>query len=156
MASANLRYLALRKRLVVVFQTGAASSTILRSTVRELYRSLPHYSVIALFRVKGERLVLVGVQGAEVTEAEAMAGGLARVALERQQPVLLPSVTGDERVRPALPTIAGEFVVPIVLGDRTVGVIDVQSERPGGLGQGDRELLQWLAERLKAPLQDAL
>ena len=155
MASANLRYLALRKRLAAVYDTGAAPTVILNSTLRELYRSLPHYSVIALFRVDGERLVRVGVQGAEVADAELMAAGLARVAMERQQPVLLADVTGDARVRPALPVVVGELVVPIVQDGRTVGVIDIQSERRNGLGQGDRELLQWLAVRLRAAIQEA-
>ncbi|MDQ3901027.1 MAG: hypothetical protein M3319_11525, partial [Actinomycetota bacterium] len=44
--------------------------------------------------------------------------------------------------------IAGDLAVPILHGSTVVGVIDVQSDRPGALGFGDRELLQWLAEQL--------
>ena len=148
MASPNLRYLALRQRLSGLLTEEAISPPSLAELVRELYRGLPHYRVLGIFTVEGERLELAAGRGAD-TEAMASTGaGLARVAAESRATVFVTDISRDDRARPVYEDIAGELAVPILHGATAVGVIDVQSDRPGALGFGDRELLQWLAEQL--------
>ena len=148
MPSANLRYLALRQRIAGLLTKEATSPLSLAALVRELYRGLPHYCVLGIFRVEGERLELVASHGADAGTVASTGAGLACVAAETRATVFVTDISRDERARPVYEGIAGELAVPILQGATVVGVIDVQSDRPGALGFGDRELLQWLAEQL--------
>ncbi len=148
MASANLRYLALRRRLAGLLAEEVTPPISLVTLVRELYRGLPHYRVLGIFVVAGERLELTAGHGADAGAVAAMGSGLARVARESRVTIFVPDIGGDARARPVQAGIVGELAVPILHEGSTVGVIDVQSDRSGALGFGDRELLQWLAEQI--------
>jgi signal transduction histidine kinase/DNA-binding NarL/FixJ family response regulator len=56
---------------------------------------------------------------------------------------------------PLLPRTCSEMVVPIVSDDRTVGVLDVQSDRVAGLDQADASLLRSLANQVVVALTNA-
>jgi GAF domain-containing protein len=148
MASANLRYLALRQRIAGLLMGNVSPPVSLAALVRELYRGLPHYRAIGIFAVEGKQIELVAGHGADAGAVASAGTGLARVAAETGATVFVADVSRDERARPVYDGIVGELAVPILRGDTAVGVIDVQSDRPGALGFGDRELLQWLAEQL--------
>jgi L-methionine (R)-S-oxide reductase len=153
MASPNLRYLALRQRLTGMLSEEGASQLSLAVLVRELYRGLPHYRVLGIFRVEGDQLELAAGHGSAAETVASMGDGLARVAAETRATIFVSDISRDERARPVDEEIAGELTVPILHSGTVVGVIDVQSDRHGALGFGDRELLQWLAEQLGPRLQ---
>ncbi len=44
--------------------------------------------------------------------------------------------------------VKSEIVVPICIGGRTLGVIDVESDRPNNFGSADRVLLEGVATML--------
>lgn len=145
MAGANLRYLAIRRRLATLISADPHMRMPLDVLVGELYRALPHYRVIVLFRVVDVPFELVAVRGVDPAMAAGAAVGLARVAQQTGEMLFVPDIRRDERVRPAREGIVGEIALPIAHADRVVGVLDVQSDRPGALALADRELLQWLA-----------
>ncbi len=145
MAGANLRYLALRRRIAGLLADEPHAGVTLVALVGELYRGLPHYRVIGFFRVVDDMLELVAGRGADLAAA---AGGLARAAQETASLVFVPDIRRDERARPADEGVVGEIAVPVLQLGEVVGVIDVQSDRLGSLGPGDRDLLQWLAGEL--------
>ncbi|MFN8453560.1 MAG: methyl-accepting chemotaxis protein [Anaerolineae bacterium] len=62
------------------------------------------------------------------------------VANVREDPTWLPN--------PLLPDTHCEMAVPVMLGNEVVGVLDVQSERLGGLGQEDEKVLVALANQV--------
>lgn len=148
MASANLRYLALRQRIAGLLMEEVQLPVSLAALARELYRGLPHYRVLGIFTVEGKRLELAASHGADAGTVASAGTGLARVAAETRMTVFVSDISRDERARPVYDGIAGELAVPILHKETAAGVIDVQSDRPGALGFGDRELLQWLAEQL--------
>jgi putative methionine-R-sulfoxide reductase with GAF domain len=148
--SANLRYLALRKRLAGLL-AGTASADPYTRIVDELYRGLPHYTAIAVFAVAGEGLVLLAGHGVTEAQAQEMARGLAAATIASRVPLLIPDVSRDPRVRPISEEITAELVVPVLRDDLTAFVIDVQSERYATLGRADQELLGWLAHELQQP-----
>ena len=148
--SANLRYLALRKRLAGLI-AGTADAVPYGRIVHELYRGLPHYTAIAVFAVAGEGLVLLAGRGVTDEQAQEMAGGLAAATVVNRVPLLIPDVSRDARVRPMSEEITAELVVPVLRDDLTAFVIDVQSERYATLGRADQDLLGWLASELQQP-----
>jgi GAF domain-containing protein/HAMP domain-containing protein len=56
---------------------------------------------------------------------------------------------------PLLPNTHSEMAVPVLLGTEVVGVLDVQSEQIGGLGQEDEAALQALANQVATAVRNA-
>jgi len=148
MASANLRYLAIQRRVAPLLVEAAPRATLVEKIVVELYRSLSHYSAIAYFQVEHDGLSLVAGRGLGEGEVDVLRAGLAAVVAREGQLLFVPDVARDPRVRPVREMVVGELLVPVVRDGAAIGVIDVQSERPNGLGLGDRELLSWLAAQM--------
>lgn len=148
---ANLRYIALRKRFAVIFSE--AVTTPYGRIIDELYRSLPHYTAIAIFAVTTEGLALQASHSITGEQARQMAAGLAAEAATSGKPLLVPDITRDTRARPLSDAIVAELAVPVLSNNVPVFVIDVQSDRYASLGRADQELLTWLAHAL--PVQAA-
>lgn len=148
MASANLRYFALRKRIGVLLMEPQMSGTLPQRIVDELYRALPHYSAIALFRREGDSLNVQAMHGLDPTRAQALSTALAATVLSTNRSLLLIDLGRDQRARPAREEIVAELVVPVIRNGQTVQVFDIQSDRWGALGRADQELVEWIAMRL--------
>ncbi len=56
---------------------------------------------------------------------------------------------------PYLPNTKGELAVPVKLGDRVLGIIDVQSDVAGALGEEDRMLLEFISEPIAFAIESA-
>jgi GAF domain-containing protein len=71
--------------------------------------------------------------------------------------VLVPDVAADEDwlPNPLLPETKAELSVPIALGNRVLGVIDIQEDERGGLDEQDAELIQAIANQVAIGLQNA-
>ncbi len=148
MASANLRFLALRKRLAALLDTDAPAEDLLDRLLGELYRALPHYAVVGYLRADAGGLTVLAIRGADVAASAALASGAAWMAAEARAPIFIPDLTQDERARPLREAIVAELAIPALRDDELLGVLAVQSDRRGALGLGDRELLTWLAAQL--------
>ena len=64
-----------------------------------------------------------------------------------QNPNFLPN--------PLLPNTRSEMAVPLISGDRVVGVLDMQSERPGALSEAELSAFEALAAQLAIAIQNA-
>jgi GAF domain-containing protein len=82
--------------------------------------------------------------------------GLAGRAAEAKSAVLVPDVSQDEGWLPnaLLPDTRSEIAVPIAAGEQVLGVLDVQHNVIGGLGQADADLLQSIASQVAVALQN--
>ena len=69
------------------------------------------------------------------------------VADTAQSPTFLPN--------PLLPNTRSEMAVPLISGDRVVGVLDMQSERPGALSETELSAFETLAAQLAIAIQNA-
>jgi PAS domain S-box-containing protein len=71
------------------------------------------------------------------------------------RPVLSPDVSQDPEwiSHPLLPDTKGELAVPIVHGDRVLGVLDVQSDVTGALGEEDQLLLEGLSGQIAIAIE---
>lgn len=83
--------------------------------------------------------------------------GLVGRAAETRAPVLVPDVSQaiGWLPNPLLPETQSEAAVPILAGDRVLGVLDVQQNRINGLTEEDVMLLQSIASQVAISLQNA-
>lgn len=153
MASANLRFLALRKRLTALLDIDAPAEDLLDRLLSELYHALPHYAVVGYLRADAGRLTVLAIRGADAAAAAALASGAAWMAAEARAPMFIPDLGQDERARPLREGIIAELAIPALRDDELLGVLVVQSDRGGALGLGDRELLTWLAVQVSKRLE---
>ncbi len=73
------------------------------------------------------------------------------------EPVNVPDVTTSPAFlyMPEFPDTKSELAIPMVLGERIVGVFDVQSEKPNRFGGDDLTVLTTLAEQIAIAVRNA-
>lgn len=81
--------------------------------------------------------------------------GITGVAAQTQQPVMVGDVRDDNRYLNALDAVRSELAVPMVLRNKLVGVIDLQSTTPDAFTPQDKALLQLIASRVGAAIENA-
>jgi len=83
--------------------------------------------------------------------------GLVGRAAETNLPVLVPDTTADPDwlPNPLLTDTKSEVAVPISSGETVLGVLDVQQNETGALGQQDVDLLQSIASQVAIALQNS-
>ncbi len=76
---------------------------------------------------------------------------------ETGQPVLCNDVTQEARYHPheLLPETHAELAIPLKIGNKVVGVLDVQSEQPYAFGEDDLTILQLLGDQIAIALENA-
>jgi putative methionine-R-sulfoxide reductase with GAF domain len=74
--------------------------------------------------------------------------GLSGAAINTRQTVVSNDVARDPRYLTALPSTGFEVSVPIIVGDRVVGTLDVEDERADAFSDDDRTLLERVAAEL--------
>ncbi len=56
---------------------------------------------------------------------------------------------------PLLPDTRSELAIPLLIGERLLGALDVQSTEPNAFGPGDIQVLQTLADQLSVAIENA-
>jgi PAS domain S-box-containing protein len=122
-----------------------------------------YHAQIFLFDEAGENLVLTagtGEAGAEMLRlghALAKGRGLVGRAAETNKPVLVSDTSQDPDWLPnqLLPDTKAEAAIPIAIGDKVLGVLDVQDAITNDINSGDITLLESLASQVAISLQNA-
>lgn len=79
-----------------------------------------------------------------------------RAALEKKSVVISDTTASAAfKPNPLLPDTRSEMAVPLLIGDRVVGVLDMQSERPGALSQDILPAFEALAGQVAIAIQNA-
>ena len=120
----------------------------LERVVETLYEGR-HYFWIGIYLVLGEQVVRQAFRG-PVPPCHAFAFGKGNVGTTGQKGVtkVIPDVTADPTYSMCFLETKSEIVVPIKIVGRTLGVIDVESDRVNAFGSDDRVLLQDVARDL--------
>ncbi len=125
----------------------------LRRVVERLARSVPHYTWVGIYLLEGDELVLGPFVGKPSPHARIPLGrGICGAAASARETIVVDDVHADPRYLACSLETKSEIVVPILAGDRVLGEIDIDSDRPAAFGDADRRLLESLAARLAARL----
>ena len=81
---------------------------------------------------------------------------VARAVRERSA-IIINDITADEGFleNPLLPNTRAEMAIPIIVGEKVLGVFDVQSEKVGHFSQEDANIYNTLATQIGIALQNA-
>jgi Nif-specific regulatory protein len=76
--------------------------------------------------------------------------GITGWVAKHNRPALIADVRADPRYVAGVPGMLSEAAVPLSLGDRVIGVLNVESPRPGAFDDEDVQLLSTLGGTLAA------
>jgi sigma-B regulation protein RsbU (phosphoserine phosphatase) len=84
-----------------------------------------------------------------------MGQGLTGAAARSRQPVLAPDTLLDPRYIEWHPGIRSEVAIPLIVKDRVIGVMDLESERPGYFTEDHVRTLSLIAPQIAASIENA-
>jgi L-methionine (R)-S-oxide reductase len=71
--------------------------------------------------------------------------GLTAVAISTRETLVSNDVVRDPRYLTALASTGSELIVPVIVGDRVVGTLDIEDERAHAFNDDDRRLFERFA-----------
>ncbi len=118
-------------------------------TVSVLKQQIPGYTWVGIYRLEGTELVLGPFLGKPSPHTRIpLRQGICGAAATQRQTIIVDDVNADPRYLACSLETASEIVVPIMDGDRVLGEIDIDSDRPAHFGVHDRALLEAIAKLL--------
>ena len=103
-----------------------------------VYSSLPDLNWAGCYFLRGEQLVLGPFQGRPACVRIAMGRGVCGTAAQRRTSVLVPDVHQFPDHIVCDPVSRSELVVPLIDGERLIGVFDLDSPVPGRFDAADQ------------------
>lgn len=133
----------------------------LLANVAEIIRKVIHYELFAIMLYHEKRQDLriryaLGHREELVRNLALPLGeGITGTAAAGRQPVLVNDVRTDPRYLNAVDAVRSELAVPMVVRQRLVGVIDLQSTRVAAFTSYDADLLRLIAARIATAIDNA-
>lgn len=103
-----------------------------------VYSSLPDLNWAGCYFLRGEQLVLGPFQGRPACVRIDIGRGVCGTAAQRRTSILVPDVHQFPGHIVCDPVSRSELVVPLIDGDRLIGVFDLDSPLPGRFGAADQ------------------
>jgi L-methionine (R)-S-oxide reductase len=103
-----------------------------------VYDSLPDLNWAGWYFLRGEQLVLGPFQGRPACVRIGMGRGVCGTAAQRRASILVPDVHQFPGHIVCDPASRSELVVPLIDGERLIGVFDLDSPRPGRFAAADQ------------------
>jgi putative methionine-R-sulfoxide reductase with GAF domain len=117
--------------------------------VSMLKQRVRDYTWVGIYLLEGEELVLGPFRGKPSPHTRIPLGrGICGAAAAEKATIVVDDVNADPRYLACSIDTKSEIVVPIMDGDRVLGEIEIDSDRPGAFGDADRQLLEAVAARL--------
>jgi signal transduction histidine kinase len=130
--------------------------TLLEEVVHQVGAVLG-YPLVEILLVEGDELVQRARLGTREDEPPRtpLHGGLVGRAVRSNSPVFAPDVHHDPDYVPIIDSTETEIAVPLRKGGVVFGVLNVESPRPGSLGEDDVRLLTLLADQISVAIENA-
>ncbi len=115
-----------------------------------IFQLLPDLNWAGFYFMRGGELVVGPFQGRVACVRIAVGSGVCGTAAERRATVIVPDVHRFPGHITCDAASSSEVVVPLVSGDRLIGVLDLDSARLDRFTAADARLLESLAEKIVA------
>jgi sigma-B regulation protein RsbU (phosphoserine phosphatase) len=129
--------------------------------VAELVRKVFDYEIFAilLLNEKTQELRIrfnVGYKREIAEKIRIKVGeGVTGLAAERREAVLVGDVTTDPRYISAVPDVRSELAVPLIVKNKLIGVIDIESPQPDHFTEEHKRILTLIASRMAVGIENA-
>ncbi len=129
--------------------------------VAELVRKVIDYEIfgILLLNEKTQELYFRFSVGYSREVADRMrikvGEGVTGAAAQRREAVLVGDVSADPRYISAVPKVRSELAVPLIVKNRVIGVIDIESPLPDHFTEEHKSLLTLIASRMAVGIENA-
>src|ERR1700740_930057 len=129
--------------------------------VAELVRKVIDYEIfgILLLNEKTQELYFRFSVGHSKETAERVrikvGEGVTGTAAQRAEAVLVGDVSNDPRYISAVPNVRSELAVPLIVKNRLIGVIDIESPFPNHFTEEHKRLLTLIASRMAVGIENA-
>jgi sigma-B regulation protein RsbU (phosphoserine phosphatase) len=129
--------------------------------VAELVRKVIDYEIfgILLLNEKTQELYFRFQVGYAPEVAERMrikvGEGVTGIAAQRREAILVDDVAKDPRYISAVPNVRSELAVPLIIKNRLIGVIDIESPQPNHFTEEHKRLLTLIASRMAVGIENA-
>jgi sigma-B regulation protein RsbU (phosphoserine phosphatase) len=129
--------------------------------VAELVRKVIDYEIfgILLLNEKTQELYFRFQVGYAREIAERMrikvGEGVTGIAAQRREAILVDDVSTDRRYISAVPNVRSELAVPLIVKNRLIGVIDIESPQPNHFTEEHKRLLTLIASRMAVGIENA-
>jgi sigma-B regulation protein RsbU (phosphoserine phosphatase) len=129
--------------------------------VAELVRKVIDYEIfgILLLNEKTQELYFRFSVGHQREVAERMriklGEGVTGAAAQKGEAILVDDVAADSRYIPVLPNVRSELAVPLIVKNRVIGVIDIESPQPHHFTEEHKRLLTLIASRMAIGIENA-
>src|ERR1700678_4387916 len=81
--------------------------------------------------------------------------GVTGIAAQRREAILVDDVSKDPRYISAIPTVRSELAVPLIIKNRLIGVIDIESPQPNHFTEEHKRLLTLIGSRMAVGIENA-
>ena len=115
-----------------------------------LFTSLDDVNWAGVYLLRGDALVLGPFQGKPACVRIALGAGVCGTSAARRQTLVVPDVHAFPGHIACDSASRSEIVVPLIDGDRVIGVLDVDSPRADRFNENDRLMLEAVAALLVA------
>jgi len=131
---------------------GGDATAFMDHAVQALKDGVADYTWVGIYLLEGNELVLGPFRGKPSPHTRIPLGrGICGAAATSGSTIIVDDVNADPRYLACSIETKSEIVVPIKDGDRVLGEIDIDSDRPAAFTDRDRELLE-RAAALIAPV----
>src|SRR5258705_7370269 len=129
--------------------------------VAEVVRKIVDFEIFAilLLNEKNQELYIKFSMGylPEVTERARvrMGEGVTGLAAERREAVLVNDTTTSAHYIDAVPNVRSELAMPLIVKNRVIGVIDIESPQPNHFTEEHKQVLTLIASRVAVHIENA-
>jgi phosphoserine phosphatase RsbU/P len=129
--------------------------------VAELVRKVIDYEIFAILLLNEKTQELrfrfqVGYTREVAERLKIKVGeGVTGIAAQRREAILVHDVANDPRYISAVPNVRSELAVPLIIKNRLIGVIDIESPQPNHFTEEHKRLLTLIASRMAVGIENA-